>query len=85
MPENAVFPIFPLDFLVLPLEEQEASYLALSAKIFNFSFSSIKNHQNYYSIEYKTNQTNVCTICMVIFSKILHCISFNGLRKNNTK
>ena len=36
IPEKAALPIPPSFFLELPLEEQEASYLAPSAKIFNF-------------------------------------------------
>ena len=41
IPEILVEPSPSLFFLEVPLEEQDASYLALSAKIFNFSCKSI--------------------------------------------
>jgi hypothetical protein len=38
MPQLTVFPIFlPLLLLLLPLEEQDTSYLAAFARTFNFS------------------------------------------------
>jgi len=40
IPDMFALPI-PSPFLLLPLDEQEASYLALSASILSFSFSSI--------------------------------------------
>ena len=41
IPDMEVLPSPLLLFLLLPLDEQEASYLALSAKIVNFSCNPI--------------------------------------------
>ncbi len=48
IPEMAAFPTWPFLFLrLLPLDEQDTSYLAESASIFSFSNISIKHLQTY--------------------------------------
>ena len=49
----APLPIPFLFFLALPLEEQETSYLALSAKISNFSFKVIGITGQYYTTQHE--------------------------------